>query len=116
MPIPASDAFGACFERTTAPMRRYQLGFEPAVLTESRRIIRDLVPGSAAAAAGLQNGDEIMKPVPQDKLQGSQNMQLTLIIKRDGKTFPVTYLPRAETVDTYQWRRVPGRPDNECRL
>ncbi|UKE53530.1 hypothetical protein KFS84_14590 [Xanthomonas translucens pv. graminis] len=53
-PLPASDAFGPCFERISQPMRRYELGFAPAVLTESPPLVRDLIPDSAAAKAGVQ--------------------------------------------------------------
>ncbi|EKU26042.1 hypothetical protein [Xanthomonas graminis] len=73
-PLPASDAFGPCFERISQPMRRYELGFAPAVLTESPPLVRDLIPDSAAAKAGVQNGDEITRPVGQDQLQGGSRM------------------------------------------
>jgi hypothetical protein len=78
MPIPAPDAFGPCFTRTTAQVRRYELGFSPAVLSEPKRIIRGLIAGSAADQGGLQNGDEIVNPVPQDEIQGNQTEQLKL--------------------------------------
>jgi hypothetical protein len=48
------------------------------VLIEHSRIVRGLIPGSAAEAAGIRNGDEITQPVPQDILQGQQNGILTL--------------------------------------
>lgn len=116
MPVPASDAFGPCFERTTRPMRRYELGFDTAVLAEPTRIIRGLEPGTAAAEAGLQNGDEIVRPVPQDALQGDQDAILTLEIRRGEEVFEVSYLPRGETVDAYQWTRVEGVPASACGL
>src|ERR1700739_2178136 len=62
MPIPSSGAFGPCFGRTMKTARRYEVGFDPAVLGETRRIVRGMVRGSAAEAAGLRNGDEILKP------------------------------------------------------
>ena len=43
--LPAPDGFGPCFTRTTKFLRRYQLGFEPKVLVEPKRIVRGLVPG-----------------------------------------------------------------------
>jgi predicted metalloprotease with PDZ domain len=101
--LPPSDAFGPCFARTTKPMRRYDLGFEPKVLTEPKRIVRGLVPGSAAAVAGIRNGDEITQPVPQDLIQAKQNAILTLKLLRDAKPLQISYLPRGETVEAYQW-------------
>lgn len=114
--LPASAAFGPCFARTTVPLRRYELGFDSAVLMEPARIIRGLVPGSQAAWAGLRNGDRIVEPVPQDAIQADQNARLTLLIGRGGRTFPVTYLPRGGQVATYQWKRRRGVPDRDCDL
>lgn len=115
-PLPAFDAYGPCFRRITVPLRRYELGFAPAVLTEPRRIVRGLVPGSAAAEAGLRDGDEILRPVPQDHLQGNQTATLTLHIGRDGQQHSITYLPRGETVDAYQWEFATERTPADCAL
>lgn len=112
--LPPSDAFGPCFERIAVPLRRYQLGFDSAVLMEPSRIVRGLIPGSAAARAGLRDGDHIVKPVPQDAIQADQTAKLTLLIERADKVFPITYLPRGATVEAYQWRRLPGLPDASC--
>ncbi|MBD4833259.1 peptidase M61 [Xanthomonas citri pv. citri] len=114
-PLPASDAFGRCFRRISKPLRRYVLGFEPAVLAEPRRIVRGLMAESAAAQAGVRNGDEIVRPVPQDGIQGNQTQHLKLRLRRDGKEFDVDYLPRGEQVDAWQWERVPGVDDAQCR-
>jgi predicted metalloprotease with PDZ domain len=116
MPVPAPDAFGPCYTRTTARARRYEIGFEPAVLREPRRIVRGLVPGSAAGRAGLQDGDEIVKPVPQDEIQGNQTELLKLDIRRGDREFKISYLPRGEEVDVYQWKRVPLVPDKQCGI
>jgi hypothetical protein len=40
---------------------------------------------------------------------------VTATVSRDGKTFPVTFLPRGKAVDTYQWERDPSIPDGGCR-
>jgi predicted metalloprotease with PDZ domain len=104
--VPPSDSFGHCFVRTSAPLRRYDLGFTSDVLIEPARVVRGLEPGSAAARAGLQDGDSIVKPVPQDRIQSDQTALLQLSIQRDGKPLEISYLPRSETVEAYQWRRA----------
>jgi hypothetical protein len=114
-PLPSPGAFGACFRRTARDLRRYELGFEPAVLVEPQRIVRDLVPDSAAEAAGLQNGDEILKPVPQDAIQGNQEAYLELKVRRGEEEFRISYQPRGETVSAWQWERVPGVDERFCR-
>lgn len=98
-----SDTFGSCFRRVVIPLRRYQLGFTPDVLIEPRRIVRGLIPDSAAARAGIRNGDEIIRPVPQDGIQADQHATLTLRVRRGKKVMDITYLPRGKVVDTYQW-------------
>jgi hypothetical protein len=55
------------FSRTMKTARRYEVGFDPAVLGETRRIVTGVVCGSAAEAAGLRNGDEILKPPSPSK-------------------------------------------------
>lgn len=116
VPLPPSDAFGPCFRRTTAKLRRYELGFDSAVLAEPRRIVRGVVSGSAAAIAGLRNGDEIVLPVPQDAIQGNQTETLKLHIRRASRNFDLSYLPRGDTVDAYQWERVPDVAEAQCAL
>ncbi|HSZ62818.1 MAG TPA: hypothetical protein VK828_13530 [Terriglobales bacterium] len=112
--LPESAGFGPCFTRTTKMLRRYQLGFEPKVLVEPKRIVRGLIPGSAAERAGVRNGDEITRPVPQDVLQGQQDGVLTLDLLRDGKPLEISYVPRGEAVEAYQWMRVGNLPDSAC--
>jgi hypothetical protein len=114
MPVPSSAAFGRCFERVSRPLRRYELGFEPAVLAEPKRIVRGLVAGSNAERAGLRNGDEIVLPVPQDAIQGDQQQRILLQVRRNGATFAVQYLPRGETVNAWQWVRRPGTERLSC--
>ncbi|MFT4196437.1 MAG: peptidase M61 [Pseudoxanthomonas sp.] len=115
-PLPSSEAFGPCFERVSKPMRRYELGFAPEVLTESPRIVRDLIPGSAAERAGVRNGDEITRPVGQDQIQGEQDGILTLQLQRGGQPLTVSYQPRGETVPAWQWQRRPGTESMRCAL
>ena len=113
--IPESDAFGSCFRRTRVPLRRYELGFEPKVLTEQPRIVRGLVAGSAAERASLRNGDEILRPVGQDAIQGDQAREIELQLRREGRDWTLRYLPRGATVDAWQWHRKPSACDASCR-
>jgi hypothetical protein len=114
-PLPTSNAFGPCFRRVTESLKRFELGFDPVVLVEPKRIVRDLQPGSAAELAGLRNGDEILKPVPQDAIQGNQQAYLKLQIRRGAEEFEIAYQPRGETVEAWQWERVAGVDEKVCR-
>jgi S1-C subfamily serine protease len=72
------------------------------------------MPGSEAAKAGLKDGDVVTYAVALDGVQGDPNQTLTLKVTRDGKTFALTYLPRGELVDVYQWARRPGTQSLKC--
>lgn len=113
--LPRSDVFGPCFQRTSVPLRRYELGFDPNVLISPQRVVRGLVPGSEAEKAGLRNGDRLVNAVPQDFAASSQTYKLTFPVQRAGREFIISYLPRGEAVNTPQWKRVVGSRNPECR-
>lgn len=73
------------------------------------------MPDSGAAKAGLREGDSVNYGVALDAVQREVNRTLTLQVTRDGKTFPLIYLPRGEAVDAYQWERIPGSSENVCK-
>lgn len=114
--VPPSDAYGPCFQREAATYRQFQLGFDSASLTASPRIIRGLVAGSNAAAAGLKDGDEVTEPVVLDAVQGKPDATITLQVRRAGRDFEVTYLPRGEALSGYRWTRVATVPDSQCAI
>lgn len=103
-----AEAFGPCLRRTDVQLRRYELGFTPDVLIQQRRIVSGLIPGSAAEKAGIRDGDEIVKPVPQDGIQADQDAKLNLRISRGGKLMDISYLPRGETIAAPQWVASPS--------
>jgi hypothetical protein len=112
--LPESGDFGPCFRQTTGKFRRFELGFEPRSLVGDVKTIRGLIAGSEAARAGLKDGDVVTYAVALDSVQGDQSRTLSFEVTRDGRTFGVTYLPRGETVEAWQWERVPGVPDAAC--
>ena len=110
--LPPSNAFGRCFRRTTKPLRRWDIGFDPASLNSPNRVVRGLIAGSNAAIAGLRDGDRITAPFPQDGPQGDQHAMLNLKVEREGTPLVIRYLPRGETVSSWQWDYSPG---HSCR-
>lgn len=109
--LPESDDFGPGFRRVVAKIRRFELGFDLGPLVGATKHIRGLQPGSEAEKAGLREGDVIHYATGLDALQRDATRTFDLQVTRDGKTFPVSYLPRGEAVDAYQWERVPGAAD-----
>lgn len=115
--VPPSDAFGPCFRRVVRKIPRFDLGFSMKSLPLfGPKIIQGLRPGSAAAAAGLRDGDRVSYAAALDDVQSRVTQTLTLHVTRDGKKFTITYLPRGKRVDAYQWERVPGVPQSACKV
>jgi hypothetical protein len=114
---PRSDDYGPCFRRVSARIRRYELGFEPPrTLPGKPVVVAGLLPNSEAAMAGLKDGDVvILPPLTSEGPRRDPQAMVTAQVTRDGRTFPITWSPRGETVDGYQWERVPGLPDSACR-
>ena len=114
--LPRSDDFGPCFQRVVKKIRRFDLGFDNASVLGPDRTIKGLKPDSEAARAGLREGDHFTYGASLDVAQGDVAQTLTLQVTREGKTFPVTYLPRGEAADAYQWARVPGVAESACQI
>jgi hypothetical protein len=106
--LPEAGDYGPCFRRTIKKIRRFELGFDPKSLITTSHVIRRLMPDSEAAKAGLHEGDTVNYGVALDAAQGEVYRTLTLKVTREGKTFPLIYLPRGEAVDAYQWERIPA--------
>jgi predicted metalloprotease with PDZ domain len=112
--VPPSDAFGPCFARQEQDLQRFELGFGRESLFDEPRIVKGLVEGSTAAAAGIRDGDLILQPVPLEVAQSNPAQTLTLQMRRGDGEFKVEYLPRGESVRGYLWQRVEGVTDFEC--
>lgn len=113
--LPEPGDFGPCFTRTTKMIRRFDVGFEFSSLIGSDKVVRGLKSDSEAAKAGLQEGDRFNYGISLDSLQGDVDRTFTLQVTRDGRTFPITYLPRGEEVEVYQWKRDQAVPEAVCR-
>ena len=112
--VPPTEAFGPCFTRREMSIRQYELGFTENSFLEEPRKIRGLVPGSAAAAAGLREGDPIQRRDDVDRAQTDPAQLYRLEIRRGDEIIPIEYLPRGETVTGYQWVRDPSVAPGLC--
>jgi predicted metalloprotease with PDZ domain len=114
--IPGSDDYGPCFRRVTKPIRRFELGFKPTPLPDGKKQVQGLVDGSEAEKAGLKNGDVMSyRTITTDGVRRDPEATVTATVTRDGKTFPITFLPRGKAVDAFQWERNSAVPDTLCR-
>ncbi|MGH8291129.1 MAG: hypothetical protein ACREV7_19350 [Steroidobacteraceae bacterium] len=114
--VPPSDAFGPCFRRVIKKIPMFDLGFAMKSLPLfGTKVIQGLRHGSNAAKAGVRDGDHVSYAAALDEVQSDVHATLTLHVTRDGRTFPITYLPRGKAVDAYQWERVSGVPEGACK-
>src|SRR3546814_9277360 len=79
--------------RVEAQVRPYDLGFGGPQL-KRLKVVENLRPGSEAAKAGLRNGDRLDYSDSTEGTMRHPDMKLTVKVKRDGKTFETSFLPR----------------------
>ena len=41
---------------------------------------------------------------------------ITIEVERDGERHSIEYLPRGETIESYDWIRVAGVPEEACKV
>ncbi|WP_269714794.1 M61 family metallopeptidase [Caulobacter sp. NIBR2454] len=110
-----ADRFAPCFKVVEKQSRAFELGFARASLNDAR-VIRDLVPGSAAAAAGVQNGDVIVEVDAIDEVRKDQTRVLRLVVKRGDALKTITYLPRGAPREGYAFVRDPAASAAACQF
>jgi hypothetical protein len=115
--LPSSDAYGPCFRRYATKIRRYELGFDVERKPPGHpTVISKVILGSEAAKAGLRNRDTVILPsLTSEGPRRDPEATVTATVIRNGKSSTVTWLPRGQASDAYQWERVPSVPDSACR-
>ncbi|MDP3489823.1 MAG: hypothetical protein Q8R71_06770 [Phenylobacterium sp.] len=113
--LPPADLYTPCLQVVPRQVRTFELGFPRAVLN-GERIVSGLVPGSAAAQAGLREGDAITDVRDLNVARKDQEQTITLTVERDGAALTLTYLPRGQTVEAWGWARDAAAPESACRF
>jgi predicted metalloprotease with PDZ domain len=107
------DAFGPCFTHSWTQVVVPDFAFDRR--TPGVQTVVSLVPSSAAADAGLRNGDVVTTPVAPDLLDSDQVQQMKLDVVRDRESLYLTYMTRPMVNESWQWSRVSGVPVSVCR-
>lgn len=113
---PPRGSFGPCFRVARVPGRVFQPGFDTAAFSDPVRLVRGLIAGSAAARAGVRNGDRIVEVPNLQELEDDPSEPISLKVRRAGQPLTFSYLPRGKQALTYQWVRAPGVADSACRF
>jgi len=113
--VPA-NALGPCFKRESIVHRTLALGFDAAAATTGgRRVVKNLVRGSAAETAGAREGDEIVTLLQLNALRADTASTLTLELRRNGAPVTATFNPRV-TLNGFRFVRDPSVPSDSCKI
>lgn len=104
------DALAPCFRVEEATVRGFELGYDRMNLGK----VTGLVPGSAAEAAGLEEGDTVLAFTPLDELREDPERMMQIRVERDGRELAFEYLPRGEPVATPRFVRAAETPADGC--
>ena len=109
-----SSAFSPCFVAVPVDARQFELGFARGSL--NRGAVEGLVPTSAAARAGVREGDRIVDFTETSELTRDQAREMELVLERDGRRRTIRYLPRGEAVEAYRFARIPWAAEQGCGI
>jgi predicted metalloprotease with PDZ domain len=107
------DAFGPCFTHSWTQVVVPDFAFDRR--TPDVQTVVSLVPSSAAATAGLRNGDVVTTPVAAETLVSEQIEQMKLDVMRGGESLYLTYMTRPMVNESWEWSRVPDVSVAVCR-
>lgn len=113
--VPPKNRFSPCFTLTPRVVHVFQLGFARASLNDGA-VIHDLIPDSAAARAGVKDGDQVVGVKGLVETRKREDASLTLTLRRGGEQTEVSYLPRGAAVAGYGWKRTPGAGEQSCKF
>jgi hypothetical protein len=114
--VPPAGTFAPCFERKAVAERQQDLGFDVLPYMHAPRVIRNLKPSSAAALAGLHEGDKVISGTDVSDPSFKYDKPLTIEVQRDSRTMSFTFTPLGKRVTGYRWVRNPRVPDSRCRV
>ncbi len=107
---PPDNAFGSCFRRVKVDgTRRPILGFEENTLLTEPFIVTELDENSAAARAGLRNGDKIVSRtgVTERIAHSASNIRLDpiveLTVRRGDEMLDIRFSTEGPGIDYYRW-------------
>jgi hypothetical protein len=112
---PPANAFGPCFHPKAVTEFPQELGFDPIAFVADHRI-KNLEAGSAAAKAGLKEGDEVVDPTDVGNPSFSYTDPMPVKVRRNGAEQTITFVPRGKTVTGYRWVRNKHVSDAACKV
>ena len=113
--VPAEHRFSPCFSLVPRVDHIFQLGFARASLNDGG-VIHDLAPDSAAARAGIKDGDQVVAVSGLVEARKYEGRSLSLTLHRADQQVAVAYVPRGAEVAGYGWVRNRRAADQTCKF
>jgi hypothetical protein len=110
VPVP-SDLIGACYRLERGKVAPFELGFEVEGSAEGLRV-RGVVAGSAAARAGLRDGD-VLSALSYEDGRSDVPVSATRVGAGAG-TRPLRFAPAGKAKPGRYFRRVKGARESDC--
>jgi predicted metalloprotease with PDZ domain len=79
-------------------------------------VVKNLRAGSAAAAAGVKEGDQIVTAPDLVTAKDSDDRPLKLDVKRGEQRLTISYIPRGAAVPAWRWERTADAAKGACKL
>ena len=115
--VPPATDFAPCFHPVETTVRPLEPGFDVSVLEGKSRIVKGLIAGSAAAKAGLKDGDEIVHaPDFAAPDLNATNEPVEVVVRRAGQEVTIRYLPLGDPIAAWKWTRDPKVSDAACKV
>jgi hypothetical protein len=114
--IPPLTVFAPCFRQVYAiEGRQFEPGFDVTILATPTKIIKGVIPGSAAAVAGLRDGDAVVQaPDLGDPTVRDASKPVEMNVRRGADIVSISYVPEGQTVKGYHWERNPKVSNAAC--
>jgi predicted metalloprotease with PDZ domain len=109
---PAATSFGPCFHPLQEQVKPFELGYDGM----QPGLVKNLISDSAAAKAGVQEGDVVLSFTPLDLVRNDPNKTMDLKLRRGDRELEVNYLPRKEAVPAWHWVRDAAVSDAACKF
>jgi hypothetical protein len=110
--VPQKDSLGACLTAVSYTVRPFDLGFDEMSLG----VVKNLRKESAAAAAGVHEGDKILSLPALKEAREKEGKELAVELQRGDEKLSVNYLPRGAGVTAWRWERTPAAAKGNCKL
>jgi predicted metalloprotease with PDZ domain len=113
--VPSERTFSPCFKVVKQAVPVYQLGFARSSVND-QRIVHGLEAGSAAARAGIRDGDVLVDVKGLNESRRDAGRSISLLVRREGRQLNVEYRPRGAPADAYRWMRDVHAPASSCKF